>query len=551
MTAMTRSTTFATDVRRLAGRFGPLYLFSAGVWTLIHGLPLLVGVGIEKLFDQAATGPTDPVVWWLLTLAVGSLVLRSLLLFGGLNLDFTLIFRVSARVKAAVVDAVSARSTSRGPTLGGGDVLNRLRDDSDEIAEFVGWTADFVYRSVLLVIAVVVLLNTDVVVTLSLLPLVGALWVAKVLKNRLSSLSQDTRARQGAIAEQMTDLVAGIRDLRLADAEGHRVDRLAERFTGRRLAQARQQVVADLLGGLFRNIVTIGSALVLIVVSARMAGGDFTIGELALFLTYTSWLAEQIFFFGRALARYEQGRVSRDRLLALTPGIGGLDVERPGPVEPTPAPLEELRLTGFRCAPDDRGTTPPIDLVLRAGQVAVLTGPVGSGKSTALRGLLALDGPTVGSVHWNGEDVTGVETWWRAPRVAYARQGAVFLKGTVRDNLVLGNDSVDDGLALRALAAVQLRPGSAELRQGLDTEVGSGGLMLSGGQRQRLALARMLCRPADVRVVDDCDSSLDDATAAALWTELLSNWPSTWVVVSHNRAVRAMADVVVHVDERG
>ncbi|SMD26924.1 ATP-binding cassette domain-containing protein [Kibdelosporangium aridum] len=538
--------TFAADVLRLVRRIRPLYVFSASVWTLIHGLPLLVGVGIELLFDRAATNPADPFVWWMLALTVGSMVLRSLLLFGGLNLDFTLIFRTSAHVKTTVIDAVSDRSTSHGPAVGNGDVLNRLRDDSDEIAEFLSWTADFVYRTVLLIIALTVLLTTDVLVTLSLLPLLGALWVAKILKNRLSGLSQDTRARQGRIAEQTTDLITGIRDLRLAGVEQHRVDRLAEQFTGRRRAQARQQVVADLLGGMFRNIVVIGSALVLMTASARMASGDFTVGELALFLTYTSWLAEQIFFFGRALARYEQGRVSRDRLLDVVAGLPGL-IKPPAPAEVAPVGLQELRVREFQCVPKGRDATPPIELDLRPGQMAVITGAVGSGKSTALRGLLALDGPTRGSVRWNDTDVTGDQAWWRAPNVAYARQSAAFFRGTVRDNLALGSDAVDDELAVRALTAVQLRPGSAELPDGLDTEIGSGGTLLSGGQRQRLALARMLCRPAQLYLVDDCDSSLDGDTARAVWTELVANWPAAWIVASHNRDVRAMADVVVHV----
>ena len=87
----------------------------------------------------------------------------------------------------------------------------------------------------------------------------------------------------------------------------------------------------------------------------------------------------------------------------------------------------------------------------------------------------------------------------------------------------------------RALAGVHLSPGSSELPGGLDTVLDSGeARQISGGQRQRLALARMLCHPAQVYVVDDCDSSIDGPTARQIWQTLPAQWPGAWIVVSHN-----------------
>ncbi|WP_146748383.1 ATP-binding cassette domain-containing protein, partial [Photorhabdus sp. S14-60] len=73
---------------------------------------------------------------------------------------------------------------------------------------------------------------------------------------------------------------------------------------------------------------------------------------------------------------------------------------------------------------------------------------------------------------------------------------------------------------------------------------------LSGGQRQRLALARMLCRPADVYIVDNCDSSLDADTARRLWSTLPEHWPGLWVVVSYNADLLAKADHIVTVQRQ-
>ncbi|MEU4805367.1 ABC transporter ATP-binding protein [Actinosynnema sp. NPDC023587] len=537
---------FVRALARLGVAFAPLYVCTLLVWTVVHGLPLVVGYAIGALLDRAVAAPTDAGTWGLLALAVGAMAARALVLLPGLALDFTLIFRVSARLKERAVAATTGRSSARGPRLSGGDVLNRVRDDSDEVAEFLGWSADFVYRTVLLVIALVVLLRTDWVTTLALAPMVGGLAVAGLLKRRVGALADDTRARQGHIAGRITDVLTGIRDLRLGGRVDWHVEELSHSFGLRRGVQARHQMYTDLLSGLFRNIVMFGTAIVLVVVSTRLVGGGFTIGDLALFLTYVGWLSEQIFFFGRAVARHQNAKVSHERIGELWRGFRA---DRPVPAGP---PLTELTVTGLARRGGDGPGSEPVAFTGRPGDVVLLTGPIGTGKSTLLRGLIGLDPAVAGSVRWNGREVLGDADWWRSPRVGFARQGAGFVDGTVRDNLVLGDPAVDEAVMARALAAVDLAPGSPELPDGLDTPVGAGGAQqLSGGQRQRLALARMLCRPAEVYVVDDCDSSLDAATARALWRTLPVRWPGLWVVVSHNEDLAAVADRVITVRKAG
>ncbi|MFF9076876.1 ATP-binding cassette domain-containing protein [Streptomyces sp. NPDC014735] len=535
---MTFKTAFSRFLLHAGSRYKGLYLSSTVVWTMIHGLPLLVGVGVQALLDEAAGAPTASSTWWLLGLVVATMAARALVLVGGLGLDFTLIFRVSAHLKTSVLARLVGRSRARGPRLKEGDQLNRIREDTDEIAEFLGWTADLFYRTVLLFIALGVLLSTDVVVTLSLLPLVGAVWLSTTLKRRIGTLQEETRERQGRIAGAFTDLLSGIRDVRLANTVHHRVEDLSGQFTERRKVQARQQVASDFLSGLFQNMVTFGTAIVLMVTATRMAAGEFTVGELALFLTYTSWLSEQVFFFGRAMARAEQGRVSYDRLRELADG-------EPAPVPEDAPRLTELRVEQLACD----GRFGPVSFTATPGTLVAVTGEVGTGKSAFLHALLALTPDAEGRVLWNGRDVTGDAGWWQAPRASYARQSAHFIQGTARDNLLLGGAAVDRDSLEETLRAVCLEPGSTELPDGLDTRIGSGDASgLSGGQRQRLALARMLCRPADVYVVDDCDSSLDGETARRMWADLPRLRPAVWIVVSHNPDLLAAADQVVRLD---
>jgi ATP-binding cassette subfamily B protein len=145
--------------------------------------------------------------------------------------------------------------------------------------------------------------------------------------------------------------------------------------------------------------------------------------------------------------------------------------------------------------------------------------------------------------------VTGEAGHFRVPLVSYAGQSPRFFAGTIRDNLALDARDVTPEQMERALAGVHLSPGSSELPGGLDTVLDSGeARQISGGQRQRLALARMLCHPAQVYVVDDCDSSIDGPTARQIWQTLPAQWPGAWIVVSHNPDLLAAASRVVTVE---
>ncbi|MDX7986716.1 ABC transporter ATP-binding protein [Xenorhabdus sp. 12] len=524
-------------LRGLVCKFFFLYLISMVVWTLIHGLPLVVGFAISRLLDSAVIDPVGSESWWLLGLAVSTMVLRSAILILGLHIDFTLIFKVSAYLKKRILEGINGNFSANGLHLPQGDMLNRIRNDSDEVASFLGWTADFFYRAVLLLIALVVLLSTDVVTTLALLPMVGGLWLGVILKNKVGTLQEEKRQYQGQIASRITDILTGIRDLRLSGKLDLHIERLSTNFERRRMVQAKHQMFTDLLSGLFRNIVMLGTSIVLIVVSARIISGDFTIGKLALFLTYIGWVSEQIFFFGRALANYKNADVCYERIKPL------LQIEQPDGQAPiADDALKSLAVRGLCCNRD----TQPISFTAIPNQLIVVNGEVGSGKSRMLRGLLALEQRLSGSVLWNDKEVCGNDHWWQSPKVAYARQGAGFIGGTVRDNLALGNNAISDETMERALTAVYLKSGSPDLPEGLDTVLGSGGArQLSGGQRQRLTLARMLCHPAEVYVVDDCDSSLDADTARAIWLLLPKQWPGIWIVASQNIDLLAQADQVL------
>ncbi|MFE1872686.1 ATP-binding cassette domain-containing protein [Streptomyces sp. NPDC059496] len=540
---------FSRFLHQCGSRLKALYFLAMAAWSAIYGIPLLAGIVISTMLDRADEPLEGSGIWWLLVAAVTLMALRAAVLWGGLQLTFTLIFRTSAWIKVQVLGRLLRRPAARATVRGNGEILNRLRDDSDEIGGLLEWTTDLIYRSVLLVIAVAVLAVSDLVMTIPLLLLLGGLWASIALKNRVAELQAESRERQGLIGSEIADMLTGIRDLRLSGAVEGRLQALERRFAWRRGVQLRHQVYLDLLSDLFRNLVMVGTAVVLLTVSVRVASGDFSVGKLVLFLTYAGWLGQQMYFFGKILARYQSGKVSYGRLAELAPADEPASAAVPTAVDES---LHELTVTDLSCTAPEGATAPePVSFRVRPGQLVAVTGDIGSGKSTVIRSLLALQPGVHGSVRWNDVDITGKQDVLGAPRVGHARQQSKFVHGTVRENLLLGTEGITEERLEQVMAAVHLRPGSPELPDGLDTRLDSGAAsQLSGGQRQRLALARMLCRPAELYVVDDCDSSLDDATARSIWQTLPKEWSAAWIVVSHNPDLLAAADTVVTVKAR-
>jgi len=203
-------------------------------------------------------------------------------------------------------------------------------------------------------------------------------------------------------------------------------------------------------------------------------------------------------------------------------------------------------------ASEQRRGVRDISFRLSHGEMLVITGRVGAGKTTLVRCLLGLLPPQSGAIRWNGQVVTDPPTFLRPPRCAYTPQVPRLYSESLRDNILLGLDPA--AVALNAaLHLAVLEPDIQRLEQGLDTLVGPRGMRLSGGQVQRVAAARMAVRDPDLLVFDDLSSALDVETEQQLWQRLderrRTGTGATCIVVSHRRAALRRADrILVLVD---
>jgi ABC-type multidrug transport system fused ATPase/permease subunit len=249
------------------------------------------------------------------------------------------------------------------------------------------------------------------------------------------------------------------------------------------------------------------------------------------------------------VSHYPSARVWTRRTVAMTgsgvysaavPGVDLAAGTAPAPEPPPRHPLRRLDLTGFGAVhPDGTLAVRDVELTVERGQLVLVVGPVGSGKSSLLRALAGIVHHT-GTMRWNGEPVTEPELFLRPNQVGYVGQLPRVLSGTVADNIALGHD-VD---AADAVGTAQLEHDLAAAGGGLGLLIGHKGTRLSGGQLQRLALARALAPRTELLVADDVSSALDVTTELALWAALREHGV-TVVGSTSKRAALVRADHVV------
>lgn len=184
-----------------------------------------------------------------------------------------------------------------------------------------------------------------------------------------------------------------------------------------------------------------------------------------------------------------------------------------------------------------------VAFTLPIGEVLAVVGPSAAGKTTLARLLVGLWPAMGGKVRLDGADIFTWDKTELGPHIGYLPQGVELLEGTLAENIARFGE-LEPAKIKAAATAVGLHEFIMSLPQGYDSAVGREGAMLSGGQRQRVALARAIYGDPVLVVLDEPNSSLDEAGDAALAAAILEQKSrgTTFVIMTHRTSVLAVAD---------
>lgn len=190
-----------------------------------------------------------------------------------------------------------------------------------------------------------------------------------------------------------------------------------------------------------------------------------------------------------------------------------------------------------------------IDLRAMKGQTIGIIGGTGSGKTTLVNMIPRFYDATTGEVRVNGLNVKEYKTEELRRIIGVVPQKALLFKGTVRSNLMWGNENATEKDVMDALKMSQSYDFVMEKENGLDAEVAQNGKNFSGGQKQRLTIARALVRKPEILILDDSSSALDNATDAKLRQDIKNLEDTTVFIVSQRTASIMNSDKIIVLDD--
>ena len=188
-----------------------------------------------------------------------------------------------------------------------------------------------------------------------------------------------------------------------------------------------------------------------------------------------------------------------------------------------------------------------IDLHIKSGMTVGVIGGTGSAKSTLVQLIPRLYEAQEGTVRVGGRPVKDYTMEQLRSAMSMVLQKNTLFSGTIRENLLWGDANASDAEIQAACEAACAWEFIQRMPEGLDTDLGQGGVNVSGGQKQRLCIARAILKKPRVLILDDSTSAVDTAKIRAAFRVQL---PDTTKIIIAQRIISVMdADLIVVMDD--
>ena len=514
-----------------------------------------------KAFFDMLTGAAQLTfgIWAIIALFVSMWVGRVVATYGFYYADVPIFADIPTLLRKNLLRHILRRPGAAPLPDSAGEAISRFKNDVNEIPLFVILINDIAVGIGIVIVAIILMMQISPWVTvMALIPLIAVGIIANIATKRIEHYRRASRQATGNVTGFIGEFFGAVQAVKVATAEKDVIDHFHKLNEERRKLTVREKLFDDVLGSNYRNMSTLGTGVILILVGQSMRTGTFTLGDFSLFVYLLQSMGDLTTFAGMLAARYKQLDVSVQRMYRLMENApldalvhhSPVDLNGPLPEVTYRSKSDSDGLNELAAAnltfhyPDSTNGIAGVNLSLRRGTLTVVTGRIGSGKTTLLRALLGLLPLEAGEMRWNGELISSPGDFLVPPRCSYTAQVPRLFSNSLRNNILLGLDRSDDDIYRATNLAVMDRD-LEELDDDLETMVGARGVKLSGGQMQRAAAARMFIREPELLVFDDLSSALDVETERQLWERIFAGGTRTCLVVSHRRPLLRRADHII------
>lgn len=455
----------------------------------------------------------------------------------------------ASRLRHHVMEHILGLSYTQLDSLGTATMVTRMTSDINQVQNGVNLTLRLLLRSPFVVFGAMIMAFTiDPKAALVFVGVIPVLCVI-VFGIMLTTMPMYKRVQAGLddVTSATRQTLTGVRVLRAFRMEQEQMDGFEEKtraLTERQLAAGR---ISALMNPLTFVIVNVAVILLIHVGAIRVDGGILTQGLVVALYNYMSQILVELIKMANLIITITKAVACGNRIESVLEIVPDDNDGKTN--DPIHGSVEFINVTAAYSASGDPALE-GISFKTEPGQTIGVIGGTGSGKTTLVNLIPGFYNPASGIVKIDGVAVEEYNPQALRGRIGIVPQKAVLFKGTIRENLLWGNENATDDELWAALDVAQAREVVKDKSGELDAMVSQAGANFSGGQRQRLTIARALVRKPSILILDDSASALDYATDARLRMAIrnMEDPPTTFIVSQRAASVR-YADLILVLDD--
>ena len=453
--------------------------------------------------------------------------------------------RLMLRLRRSVEEKVHALPLSYIDRGSRGDLLSRVTNDIDNIAQSLQQSLGQMVNSVLLLLGVAVIMFTispllaGVALITVPLSVFAMRFIAGRARPRFMAQWRSTGALNGIVEESFTGHAIVKAFGRQQDVEAAFRDKNDELFVSSFGAQFMSSVMQPVTL-FFGNIQYV---LVAVVGGLRVAAGAISIGDIQAFIQYSRTFSMPLTQLASMMNIFQSGMASLERVFEF------LDSEEESPDSPAVGlvPTGRVAFEGISFSYDpDVTLIENLSLVAEPGQTIAIVGPTGAGKTTLVNLLMRFYDVDAGRITVDGVDIASMPRSELRAQMGMVLQDTWLFGGSIRDNIMYGRPGATDDEMLEAARATYVDRFVHSLPQGYDTLINEEADNVSAGQKQLITIARAFLADPSVLILDEATSSVDTRTEVQI-QEAMNRLRAarTSFVIAHRLSTIRGADIIL------
>ena len=476
--------------------------------------------------------------------------LQSLLNYTATYLNTWVGRKIANDVKIDLFDKLMTYEASYFDRSNSGDIQMRFNQDVDlacnGLLSNMKLFTTRVFSSISLIC--VLFYNSWQLAIVAVVVLLGALYPLTTVRRRIKSVMDKTIFSGSAVMTHYNETFAGnriITSYNLYDYQGKRFRNTLQTVFKMGIKMIQR---TGMMSPLMHLVISFGIAGVIWLGSYLIVHHEITAGNFVSFITALIMLYNPIKSIGNNYNNVQMALMAMERVFGL------LEQQPAIHNKPDAKPLTEVKKEIFYdhvCFEylKDKPVLKDVSLKVKVGQTIAFVGNSGGGKTTMVNLLPRFYDVKSGAVKIDGVDVRDLDLISLRDKIAIVFQDNFLFAGTIRDNILLGDENASEEQIRQAVKSACLEEFISGLEKGLDTEIGERGVLLSGGQKQRIAIARAFIKNAPIVILDEATSALDNKSEAVV-QEAIDNLMKdrTVFIIAHRLSTVRNADKIVVVN---